>query len=248
MKFLIDIDGTLILEDRAINSSPGFIRYLDENSNKYLLGTNSIKSPEEQKSRLGSIGISIDEESIHGPIRVINEYVRQKGIKRVFIAGSESEIEQVEACHTQKDPQLAILLDFEKKNFCYEDLQAIYDLMQKGIPAVSASHSPYYFGRGRKLLDTGAFARLFEEASGRIIPVFGKPSPCFFNMAKKRLGDSLWVIGDDCRTDIAGAKKAGLNTILIRSGKYCKGDENLCDPDMVIDDLMELVPVLGRMG
>ncbi len=244
MKILADIDGTLILENEEINSSSGFIEYLNKYHIEYLLATNSIKAPSEQKRRLSEIGIFIDESCILSPIMAINDFIREQGIKRVYAAGSDPEKAQIMAEIVLIEPELIILLDFEKSNYSFEELQKIYEFIQIGVPVISASYSPFYFSRGKKVLDTGAFTRLFEASSGRKIPVFGKPSSSYFSIAKRRLGENLWIIGDDCRTDILGAKKAGLNTILIRSGKYRKGDEEFSDPDMVVDDLMEIIPLM----
>ena len=44
------------------------------------------------------------------------------------------------------------------------------------------------------------------------------------------------------KTDILGAKKIGLNSILMRSGKYIKGDEEKGKPDSVIDNFLALLP------
>lgn len=241
MRLLIDIDGTVILEDKGINSSKEFFQELKNRNIEYLLATNSIKSSKVQKKRLQKAGISVNENRILNPIMAINQYILEKGINRVYTAGSHDEIIQVRAEQDEVHPQLIILCDFEKENFSYDDLQKIFDLLQKGCPIVAISYSPFYFNYGKKVLDTGAFVRIFESAVGIRIPVFGKPSEKFFNMACSILeGDEIWMIGDDPATDIIGAEKAGLKTVLIRSGKYQEKDEYSSKPDIVIDNLMDL--------
>ncbi|MCJ8314258.1 MAG: HAD hydrolase-like protein [Saccharospirillaceae bacterium] len=48
------------------------------------------------------------------------------------------------------------------------------------------------------------------------------------------------VIGDDYQNDILSSKKFGFQTALVKSGKYQLGQEKLCDPDWLINNLLDL--------
>jgi hypothetical protein len=49
------------------------------------------------------------------------------------------------------------------------------------------------------------------------------------------------MIGDDIRSDIAGAQAAGLKTLLVRTGKFRPADlETEIRPDGVIDSIADL--------
>lgn len=49
------------------------------------------------------------------------------------------------------------------------------------------------------------------------------------------------MIGDDIRTDIEGAQRAGLTGVLVRTGKYSPSDlSGGGNPDKVIDSLADL--------
>ena len=53
--------------------------------------------------------------------------------------------------------------------------------------------------------------------------MIGKPSSVFFNQAAGLLGLSpgdLVMIGDDVDSDVGGAMRAGLQGILVKTGKY----------------------------
>ena len=53
--------------------------------------------------------------------------------------------------------------------------------------------------------------------------VLGKPSPAYFAAAVEALDADptlTWMVGDDCETDVAGAQRFGLRTILVRTGKF----------------------------
>jgi phosphopantetheine--protein transferase-like protein len=80
------------------------------------------------------------------------------------------------------------------------------------------------------LLDSGAFVAGLEYAAGVEATILGKPSPAFFGAALDALDadpERTWMVGDDLEADIAGAKGSGLNTILVRTGKF--REETLAD-------------------
>ena len=59
------------------------------------------------------------------------------------------------------------------------------------------------------------------------------------------------MVGDDVEADVAGGQAAGLAGILVRTGKYRPGDEDLIDPppDAVVDDIATAADwILERAG
>ena len=49
------------------------------------------------------------------------------------------------------------------------------------------------------------------------------------------------MIGDDYQTDILASKEFGLKTVLVKSGKYKSEQEKLCKPDILIDNLVNII-------
>lgn len=243
MKYLIDLDGTLLDGNKANKDSVKFMGELQSRGTEFLIMTNSIASPRIIRERLDEVGISVDEGSILNPITAVNIYLKEKNIGRAFIVGSKSEVEQVSVKHDKENPQAILLLDFEKENLSYDGLQNIFSLIQRQIPVISASGSTFYLRDGFQYLDTGSFVKLFESAGNIKIEILGKPSLEYFKAGMALLNEvskNIMVIGDDWRTDINGAHGAGLTSVLIRSGKYKMGDEKKCSPQKTINRLMEL--------
>lgn len=77
--------------------------------------------------------------------------------------------------------------------------------------------------------------------------VFGaaKPSPRIFAEALRRSGHppaKCVHIGDSLADDIAGARRAGIHSVLIdRGGHYRKSEQERHEPDLVVQDLRELL-------
>lgn len=235
MKYLIDLDGTLLNGTEVIDGAVEFIERLQKDRIEFLIMTNSIKSPQLVSKRLMDVGITVPPESILNPIRAINNYLLSNNIRSAYITGSSLEIEQVIIPHNTETPEMIILLDFEKESFGYDILQEIFELICSGIPIITASRSPFYLSEGKKKLDTGAFVALLESTGQCSVEVFGKPSPLYFSQGIKLLGGNkadVTVLGDDIRTDIKGAIESGLNAVLVQTGKYTRGDE-LKFPDII---------------
>lgn len=87
-------------------------------------------------------------------------------------------------------------------------------------------------------LDTGPFIKALEYATGIEAVVTGKPAAPFFETALSLLGTpaaETWMIGDDIRTDIEAAQRAGMHGILVRTGKFRPQDLGLgINPDDVL--------------
>jgi len=241
--YIIDIDGTLLDGNTEINSSKLFIEYLQKTGIDFLLATNSIKPHDKQVERLKEIGIKVSQKKIYNPIDSINKYIKRNKICNVHVVGSKDEISQIKAIQNTKSPELIILLDFEKNNFSYRDLQIIVDYVNNGSSIITASKSLFYLNKNKKQIDTGSFVNLIQSITGVSIPVLGKPSKEYFYNAQSILNspiNSTIVIGDDWKTDIIGANEVGFGSILIRSGKYMLGDEKKGNPDHIINNLLDI--------
>jgi len=69
--------------------------------------------------------------------------------------------------------------------------------------------------------------------------ITGKPSIDFFNQVLASIQlkpEQVALIGDDIYSDIQGAINAGLESRLVRTGKYRDGDENKTTPKANIED------------
>ncbi|VDO04261.1 unnamed protein product [Haemonchus placei] len=94
-----------------------------------------------------------------------------------------------------------------------------------------AVHKGRYYKRADGLaLGPGPFVAALEYATGAKAEIVGKPEPAFFHMGAATLGSDIdlantVMIGDDAKDDVLGAIKSGMKGILVRTGKYRKGDE-----------------------
>ena len=103
------------------------------------------------------------------------------------------------------------------------------------------------------MLDSGAFVAGLEYASGVEATVLGKPSQAYFEAALEALDaepELTWMVGDDLESDIAGAQRFGLKTVLVRTGKFRPDqlERSTVVPDAVVSSIGFLPDWLERSG
>jgi len=237
-KLIIDIDGTLMNGDQAYPGAVALICALQSKHVEFIVATNSVKSHAVQVQRLSGAGIAVGAEQIYSPIDSINLHLAQQQIHRAYTVGTSEETDQIVASQDNQAPEIIVLLDCEKCNIDYDELQRIAGLIEAGCPVITASRSPYYFKSGQRQIDTGAFVALIEAATDTSIPVFGKPALHYYQNAALRFSSPdgpIWSVGDDWQTDVLGGQAAGYRTVLVKTGKYRPGDEERGRPDACVD-------------
>lgn len=99
-------------------------------------------------------------------------------------------------------------------------------------------------------MDVDPFVAALEYATDRKAEVVGKPSPTFFHASVRKLG--LWpeevaMVGDDIESDVSGAMDAGLQGVLVKTGKYRAevAERSGVGPDQVLGSIADLPEWLG---
>ncbi len=97
----------------------------------------------------------------------------------------------------------------------------------------------------------GALAAPFIIATGKQPVTIGKPKPLLYEIALQELqvqADSCLMIGDRPDTDILGAQQLGIQTALVRTGRFAPGEklpDIISAPDWDVENLMQLKKSLG---
>jgi HAD superfamily hydrolase (TIGR01459 family) len=92
-----------------------------------------------------------------------------------------------------------------------------------GLPMVCANPDLVVMHAGRLALCAGALAQWYEERGGRV-RWHGKPFPSVYKVCLDLLGiddrSRVLAVGDSLRTDIAGADRVGIDSVLIVGGVH----------------------------
>jgi hypothetical protein len=125
----------------------------------------------------------------------------------------------------------------------------IYDVGRDEITAV-AWDGPGPPTHPRFPRSAGLGGAAVETATGVPATVIGKPEPYVFLIARDllRTRPRIAVVGDNLASDIAGAKRAGLDAILVLTGTSTCADVAGADypPDLVVDSIADLARHASR--
>jgi putative hydrolase of the HAD superfamily len=77
-----------------------------------------------------------------------------------------------------------------------------------------------------------------------------KPNPAPYKAALLKMGlkpDEVIFVGDNPNRDILGAKRLGIRTVLAKYGEWTKAKDKSMRPDHEINDVKELLDILGKI-
>ena len=254
---LLDLDGTVYEGTRPIPGAVEAIHRLRAQgvTLRFLTNTDAIP-PGALLGKLHRLGIEARPGEVSTPVALAAGLFRRlPGCQVLAVASPEVRAELapflVKPCRT---PTHVLVAD-PSRSVTYDDLNAAFRALRAGAELVATQVNRFARRDDGEHLDTGAWVRLLEYAAGVEARVLGKPSPDFFRLALRELGcppERALVVGDDPATDVAGAKRAGLRAVLVRTGKGAgpgnPGDAGRLAPDAVIGSLAALPELLAGGG
>jgi len=137
--------------------------------------------------------------------------------------------------------------------FSYLNLNRAFHELEAGAELYCLHKNRWWQTKHGPLLDAGAFVVGLEYAADTEAIVLGKPSTAYFEAALKALDADAgltWMVGDDIESDIAGAQKHGMRTILVRTGKFRPDavEAGRIRPDGIISSIAQLPDWLEEHG
>ena len=248
---LFDLEGVIYEGSRLIDGSIETIDKLLAHGFKikYLTNTTTI-SRRLVFEKLLQFQLPLIESDIFSPAIAANIFLKKKNISRISLFTNRYLQEDFTDFVTDDLESEAIILGDLYKEFSWEKLNKIFQIILDASPLVLALHKNRYCKRENKLsLDLGPFVTALEYATSKKSVLIGKPEKNFFNLAIEDIklkNEEVLMIGDDIIADIGGAKNILLKTIQVKTGKFQKKDEtNLyLQPDYRIDSISRLTYTL----
>jgi HAD superfamily hydrolase (TIGR01458 family) len=224
---LLDIDGVVTVGGAALPGSLEAIQRLRELQIPFRLITNTTRRPRSRiVSGLAAIGLSIAAGDVFTPAIVARDYLAQRHLTPLLIVHPDL---LEDFAGLKKGRSEAVVVGDAADFFTYRLLNQAYRKIIHGAEFLALAKNRNFLDHDGELsLDAGPFVTGLEYASGKGALVLGKPAPAFFHLAVQSLpcdaADAV-MIGDDAEADIGGAMAAGLQGILVRTGKYRPGQE-----------------------
>jgi HAD superfamily hydrolase (TIGR01458 family) len=248
---LIDLDGTVYQDNRLIPGALEALARLKQSGIVYRFVTNATGHRRATiQIKLKNLGIPVLLEEIFSAPFAAAQWLRAFPKARVWILTRGDAQNEFEGLNLNSESPDFIVLGDLMDRFTFELLNKVFRKLLEGAELVALQKNRFWMVQDQLTLDAGPFVAALEYASGKSARLIGKPSDEFFKLALEHLGlpaSKVAMVGDDLDADIAGAKKAGLSSVLVRTGKF-RSDEletSSIRPDCIIGSILELPEVVN---
>ncbi len=253
--YLIDIEGTIV-KDKSYTPIPGAVEWVENlksNKKKFaIVSNNTTHKPKDLLSLLWKIGFELDEKNLHSCMSMTLDWLKSENISNCFVIGSNGlkiylKENGIRVHNGERIQAVVVGLD-EKLN--YNKLKLATSTLIKNDARLVALHANKVFTDKDGVIapSVGPVVKALEYASSKKAVVLGKPSELFYERVLKEFetpAQASLMISDDPLSDLLGAKKMGMKTAFVLSGKY-KSEEILnhldkdFHPDFVVDNITQI--------
>jgi HAD superfamily hydrolase (TIGR01458 family) len=248
---LIDIDGVFHVGSDPIDGAREALDAVRARGMPFRLVTNTTsRSRRLVVERLTKMGFDITPAEMLTPAALAVRFCQARGYERVALHVAPALREDLEELGDLSDGDVeAVILGDLGADFTYARLNAIFRQLQEGAELVALQRNRVWQREDGLALDAGPFVVALEYAVGREAIVTGKPSPAFFEAALRELGAdaaATAMIGDDIEADIGGALDAGLDGVLVQTGKFREDAVRASGikPTLVLHSIADLIPLV----
>lgn len=255
--FLLDMDGTLYLDETLFDGAAELLHHIRESGGRYLfLTNNSSKSVDAYVEKMTCLGIPAAEEDFLTSVDalILYLYERQWEEKRFYVCGTQSMKSQLRAAGfavTEDCDEADVLLMGFDTELTFQKLEDACILLGRGVEYVATNPDWVCPTRYGYVPDCGSVCEMLYRATGRRPFVIGKPKPEMPLLAMKMTGyspEETVLVGDRLYTDIASGANAGIDTVLVLSGEAKEADVSASKikPTFVLQNVKELLHMISE--
>ena len=249
--FLLDMDGTIYLDDELFDGTLDFLENVKKNGGRYLFVTNnSSKSTDAYVKKLKRIGIESSVEDFLTSTDATCLYLKRYEGKKFYVSGTKSFEEQLKnsgvITTTEIEDDIFGILMGNDTELTFKKLDDVSRLLTERDLVYIATNPDWVCPTSYGYVpDCGAVAEMINRATGKSPVFIGKPKPEMLLLAMEKFGYSKYetlMIGDRVYTDIASGYNAGVDTVLVLSGEGTLADAENTDtkPTYIMQNIREL--------
>jgi 4-nitrophenyl phosphatase len=249
---ILDMDGVLWEGETPLPGMPEFLSFLRGEKIRFILATNNASlTPERYVQKLARMGAEVRREEILTSATATAEYLKTvtRPGEAIFILGEEGLVQAIEAAGLQAaDPEelhAAYVVCGMDRGLTWQKLAAATINLRGGARFIGTNPDLTFPTERGIAHGNGAILAALTAASGVKPTIIGKPFPSIYRMALRKLGlpkSHVVVLGDRLETDILGARKAGLKSILVLTGISSRKEvgRSRVKPTLMVEDLPAL--------
>lgn len=253
--FLLDMDGTIYLDNDLFDGTLDFLNCVKEKGGKYLfLTNNSSKGSDAYVKKLKALGINaVEEDFLTSTDATILYIVNKYPGRKFYSVGTESFNKQLKEAgivltDSPDDDTFGVILSNDTE-LTFKKLDDASRLLTRGVEYIATNPDwvcPTSYGY---VPDCGCFADILKRATGKTPLFIGKPKPEMIYLAMEKFGytkEESAMVGDRVYTDIAAGYNAGIDTVFVLSGEGTVADAESSDtkPTYILENIRELYEII----
>ena len=255
--FLLDMDGTIYLDEELFDGTIDFLNYVKEIGGRYLfLTNNSSRGVDAYVQKMARLGIEATKEDFLTSTDATILYLKANHPNaKVYAFGTttfKDQLRQSGINITDKlEDDIDLLLCGFDTELTFQKLEDSCILLNRGVPFIATNPDwvcPTWYGY---VPDCGSVCQMLTTATGRKPTFIGKPQPEMALLAMERFGyekHETMMIGDRLYTDIASGINAGIDACFVLSGEGTMEDLKTSDvqPTMIYDNIRAILNDLQK--
>ncbi len=248
---LLDMDGILFHGMNAIDGAIDFMLAIKHIPHVFITN-NPIRRPQAMAEKMADIGFTRphNQQIITAGEATALWLDQQKKHYRFYAVGAKGLTESLQQYGHEDSKNADYVVIGEGEGIDYSAITTGINLLIKQDAQLISTNpdisvDAFYHGKRAIMPGGGALVAPFEIASGKQAITIGKPEPLLYEIALQQLDVSAsdcLMIGDRPDTDILGAQKLGIQTALVRTGRFSSEEtlpENIT-PDWDVENLKQL--------
>jgi HAD superfamily hydrolase (TIGR01458 family) len=246
---LLDVDGVLHVSGEPISGAADAVRRLRENGHRLRFVTNTtVHSRSRLADLLRAQSIEVEDDEVQTAASAAVRVLRGKRVLALVMHALVADLEGLELVGEEADAVLIGGADETPETnlvFSYMNLARAFAELELGAELYCLHRNRWWQTKHGPLLDSGAFVAGLEYAAQTEATVLGKPSAAYFAAACEALDADPgmpWMVGDDLKSDIAGAHGIGMKGVLVRTGKFRPDsvERSRTEPDGIVSSISHL--------
>jgi HAD superfamily hydrolase (TIGR01458 family) len=246
---LLDVDGVLHVSGAPIAGAAAAVRRLRADGHRIRFVSNTTtRSRAQVGEQLRQMGIEVEDDELQTTGRVAARVLKGKRVLALTMPGLLDDLEGLQLVGMNVEAVLLGGADEGEETgrvFSYLNLNRAFHELEAGADLYCLHKNRWWQTADGARLDAGAFVAGLEYAADIEATVLGKPSNAYFAAALEALDAEAgltWMVGDDLETDIVGAHKHGMKTLLVRTGKFRPDDvdRSQVQPDGIVSSIAQL--------
>ena len=248
---LFDLDGVLYVGSQTIEGAVTAVEKIRASGMpcRFVTNTSTLSLASLQK-KINGLGFSVAIEEIFSAPQAAVHFLQQQPnpVCRLLLA---EDVKADFSAFRQSDTAAEYIVIGDMGDaWSYAIMNEVFTCLMNGAKLMAIHKNRFWQTEQGLRMDIGGFIQGLEYASGAKAMIIGKPSADFFRMALDDMGlqpHQAAIIGDDIDADIGGGQQAGLQGILVKTGKYRQNyaEASNIKPEFLIESIADLPKLLG---